>query len=351
MRIYKRKNSWYLDYTYKGKRIRKSVGRSKKVAELTLKDIEVKIAKEEQLGIHDTKKILLTDFAEEYLKFSKTNKAPQSHRRDIVSLRVNLMPYFKEQYLKGIDPETIEKYKTERLGKVKPATVNRELACLKNLFNKSIEWGYCNVNPVKKVKLLKEPPGRIRYLENYEIHALLKECSLTLKPIVIVALNTGMRKSELLNLKWRDVSSKDRMIIVKNSKNNESRIIPMNEDVYSTLRELYHPENNYVFLTKKGSPYKEIKKGFKSALKRAGIDDFRFHDLRHTFASHLAMNGWNLQTIQRLMGHKDFKMTLRYSHLTKSHLQDAVNSLGKSFRVGTNLAQLTFLRESRVVSA
>lgn len=339
VRIFKIGKSWYVDYSYKGKRIRKCVGRSKKVADLVLKDIEVRIAKEKNLGIHESKKVLFEDFADEYLKFSKTNKTPHSHRRDIVSLKVNLIPYFKGQYLREITPHAIEQYKRERLEKVKPATVNRELACLKHLFSKAIEWEYYNANPVKKVKLLKEPPGRIRYLDNDEIQRLLKECSPTLKPIVITALNTGMRKSELLNLKWRYVSFRDRMIFIRNSKNNESRVVPINKIVYNTFRKLYNHENEYVFHTKKGNPYKEIKTGFVAARKRAGIKDFRFHDLRHTFASYLAMSGWNLQTIQRLMGHKDFKMTLRYSHLSRSHLQEAVNSLEKSFQVGKNMTK------------
>ncbi len=350
MRIYKRDKVWYLDYTYRGHRVRRKVGHSKKIAELALNEVELKITKGEHLGVHDPKRTLFEEFADEYLKFSKVNKAEKSYGRDITSLKTNLIPYFKGYYLTDIIPQAIEEYKLKRLEKVSPATVNRELACLKHLFNKAIEWEYININPVKKVKLLKEPPGRIRYLEDYEINILLNECSKELKPIVITALNTGMRRSELFNLKWMDVNFRDKTIIVKNSKNNESRFIPMNNAVHDTFRKLYHRENDYVFQTKKGDPYKEVKTGFKSALKRAEIEDFKFHDLRHTFASYLAMNGWNLQTIQKLMGHKDFKMTLRYSHLAKSHLQDAVDSLGKSFQFGTNLAQMDFAKNRVAVN-
>lgn len=345
MRIYKRDKVWYVDYTYKGSRTRRKVGHSKKIAELALNDIELKITKDVHLGIHEPDKVLFEEVAISYLRFSKANKSINSYNRDTISLKKHLIPYFNGDYLISITPQAIEEYKIKRLEKVSPATVNRELACLKHLISKSIEWGYCNDNPAKKVRLLKEPPGRIRYLEDYEIQMLLDECSPELKPIVIVALNTGMRKSEILNLKWNDISFKDNIIIVRNSKNNESRVIPMNSTVKETLKRRYHPENDYVFSNKKGDPYKQIKTGFKSALKRAGIEDFRFHDIRHTFASHLVMAGCGIKTVQQLLGHKDLRMTMRYSHLSKTHLQNAVNLLDrKSSKNGTNMAQMDLVK-------
>jgi len=345
MRIYKRGKCWYIDYFYKGHRTRKKVGQSKKVAELTLKDIELKIAKGEHLGIHETKKVLFKDFALEYLNFSKANKAPKSYGRDIISLKTNLIPYFKENHLTDITAQSIEEYKLQRLNKVSPATVNRELACLKHLFSKAVEWEYCDINPVKKVKFLREPPGRIRYLETYEIQSLLRECSPHIKPVVIIALGTGMRKSEILNLKWKDVSLRERIIIVRNSKNNESRIIPMNEMVYNALRNLYTPENIHIFHTK------NVRKGFEGASKRAGIENFTFHDLRHTFASHLVMAGCDIRTVQQLLGHKDLRMTMRYANLSKSHLQGAVNLLDKKLsEFGTNLAQSIFSKKPKPIN-
>jgi len=338
MRIYKRGKTWYIDYVYRGRRIRRSVGRSERIADLTLKDIEVRIAKEENLGVHANKKVLFSSFAETYLAFSEVNKSPRSYRRDVTSLRVNLVPYFGEGYLSDVTAHAVEIYKTERLENVTPATVNRELACLRHLLNKAVEWGYLNVNPAGRVKLLKEPPGRMRYLETGEIRALLKECPQYLRNIVVIALNAGLRKSEIFNLKWDDVDLEAKTIIVRNSKNNEHRIIPINANVYAILRSIRR-RGEYILSKRNGEPYRDIKNGFKATVRRAGIKNFRFHDLRHTFASHLAMNGWNLQTIQRLMGHRTIKMTMRYSHLSKSHLQGAVDSLGLRFSDGTNLAQ------------
>lgn len=327
--IRKRGKVWYVDYYYKGKRYIKAISKHKRLAELVLKDIEVKIEKEEHLGIHATGRITFPSMAEKYLEFSKTNKAEKSYKRDILSLK-HLKEFFGNAYLQEITTEKIESYKNQRAEKVSNATINRELACLKHLFTKAIEWGYIDKNSSKKVKLLKEPPGRVRYLEKDEIKKLLKNCSDNIRPIVITALTTGMRLSELFNLRWQDIDFEEKVIIVRNSKNNESRILPMNQTLYSTLVALPRT-NEFVFTSKNGNPYKSIKTSFKNALKKAKIENFRFHDLRHTFASHLAMNGWNLRTIQQLMGHKTFAMTLRYSHLSKTHLQEAVYSLDKNF--------------------
>lgn len=322
--IRKRGKTWYVDYYYQGKRHGKAISKHKRLAELTLKDIEVKIAKKEHLGIHDSNKILLSSFANKYLEYSKANKTPQTYRRDIINLD-HLNAFFDNHYLHEITPEKIEKYKSERLEKVKPASVNREVATLKNLYTKAIEWGYVRDNPAKKVKLLREPPGRLRYLEKEEIKKLIELCAPHLKPIVIIALNTGMRRGEILNLKWRDINLRDKNILIHDSKSHSSRIIPMNETVVQALKSITK-DGEYIF-TWDGNKIGDIKRAFKNTLNRAGIEDFRFHDLRHTFAPHLAMSGYNLKTIQELLEHKDIKMTFRYAHLSQSNLREAVQTL------------------------
>lgn len=343
MRIFKRGKSWYVDYLYKGKRTRKSVGRSKRVAELKLKDIELRIAKKEHLGIDDERKILLKDFVKDYLEYSSANKTYESHRRDKTSLK-NLIPVFGDLYLFKITTQMIEHYKSRRLNKVEPATVNRELSCLKHIYTKAIEWGYVKENPARKVKLLKEPVGRLRYLEMEDIHRLINSCSKELRPIVLVALNTGMRKGEILNLKWENIDFKNRLMSLEKTKTNERRIIPMNDLLFKTIKKLLR-KSEYLFPYKNnGIPLKNVRKSFASALKKANIEDFRFHDLRHTFASQLAMNGFNLITIKDLLGHKSLRTTMRYAHLSRSHLRDAVQ------KVGTKMAQYEH-RTSKTLTA
>jgi integrase len=143
-----------------------------------------------------------------------------------------------------------------------------------------------------------------------------------------MALNTGMRRGEILNLKWSDINMRTGTIIIRKSKNNEVRMIPINDTLKQSLEQIGPQQSNeYVFGNGNGKPYVTIKTGFKAAVRRAGITDFRFHDLRHTFASHLIMSGVDIKSVQELLGHKDIRMTIRYSHLSNAHLQEAVKRL------------------------
>jgi len=327
MGVYKKGKNWYIDYYFKGRRKRKKIGPSKKLAEQVLKDVHVKIAKGEYLGIHDKKKILFEKFCRQYLDFSKANKANSTHQREKFSV-AQLISAFKGRYIFDIKPRMIEKYKASRLEKVAPATVNRELSCLKHMYTKAVEWGYLQANPAKTVKLLKEPPGRLRYLDSKEANSLLNNCQGYLRSIVVTALNTGMRKGELLVLKWKDVDFQNRKVTVRKPKNNEIRVIPMNKTLYEELSELSkRSDSEYVFANKDRQPFGDIKKGFSAALKRAEIEDFHFHDLRHTFGSHLVMQGIDLKTVQQVMGHKDIKTTMRYAHLSPEYVQEAMGRL------------------------
>jgi len=327
MGVFKKGQNWYIDYYIKGRRKRRKIGPSKKLAEQVLKDVHVKMAKGEYLGVYDEKKVIVEELAEQYLAYSKANKAGSTQRRDRFSV-AQLTSVFAGKYLFEITPRMVEKYKAERLEKVAPATVNRELACLKHMYTKAIEWGYVKENPIKAVKSLKEPPGRLRYLKPEEVKELVGNCRGYLRSIIVTALNTGMRKGEILALRWKDIDLENRKIAVRNAKNNEARVIPINKTLYQELSNLSQKSNgDYVFSDKDGRPLGDIKKGFLSALKRSGIEDFHFHDLRHTFGSHLVMQGIDLKTVQQVLGHKDIKMTMRYSHLSPEYVQEAIERL------------------------
>jgi len=323
MRTYKRGNNWVIDYCFKGKRYRKKIGSSKKIADLTLKDIEVKIAKDEHLGIHETLKILFENFGPKYLEYSKTNKSANTYRLNITNFRA-LTPFFQGKYLTDITPQDIERYKAQRITQVSPASVNRDLSCLRHALRKSCEWGYLISSPMKGIGFFKEPPGRLRFLSAEEINRLLVELPEGTKKFVLCALLTGLRRGELLGLRWSDIDLKNRMIRVEKTKTNERRIIPISEALFKHFLEMSHKnKNGFIFSTYK----KNLRRNFEAGLKRAGIEDFRFHDLRHTFASHLVMSGAGLKVVQDLLGHKTMAMTMRYSHLSQSHLKDAINRL------------------------
>lgn len=330
----KRGKTWYVDFRCKGRRTRKAAGKIKSVAEAVLKDIEVKIAKGEHLRVYDEPKILFRDFSKEYLKYSKANKSPTSFERD-VSIMYHLLQAFGDKFLTEITSALIERYKQRRLQSIKPATVNRELACLKHMFSMAQNWEYTKENPVKKVKLLKEPPGRLRYLTEKEIQDLLTVCQGRLYSIVFTALYTGMRKSELLYLRWKDIDFQNKTITLRKTKNNEMRIIPVNETLWREFRLLYLKRRGPYVFSNREKPYQNLDNAFAKALKEAGIKDFRFHDLRHTFASHLVMKGVDIRTVQKLMGHKNIKMTLRYAHLSPDHERTAINRLDFGHSLGT----------------
>ena len=285
----------------------------------------VEIAEGKFLDIKREEKVRFEDFVLEYLEYAKVNK--RSWKRDARSLKL-LGRSFNGKLLHEINPQMIEKYKAERLNQVKGSTVNRELACLKHLFNLAIRWGRAHTNPMKEIRLFRESPARIRYLTKPEITKLLSTSSDFLKPILITALHTGMRMGEILRLKWEDIDFERGIIEVTETKSGEPRKIPMNNLLTETLRSIKLPcVSPYVFCRTDGRPRKSIRTAFENALKRAGIENFRFHDLRHTFASHLVMAGADLPTVKELLGHKTIEMTMRYAHLSPDHKRVWVEAL------------------------
>src|SRR5512137_799797 len=164
MGVFKKQGNWWIDFYHQGKRIRRKVGPSKKVAEMALADVQVKRAKNDFLGVCDPKKILFKDFANEYLEYSKTNKAKSSYERDVTTVEKHLVPMWDGLFLAHITTKMIEEYKMQRLESVTPATVNRELNTLKNMFHKAIEWRYLKESPAKATKWMKTSKGTFRFL-------------------------------------------------------------------------------------------------------------------------------------------------------------------------------------------
>lgn len=244
--------------------------------------------------------------------------------------------------MRYVDLETYRNHLTRKLtrhGTVrKVASVNREIACLHHLFTKAVEWELMEKNPFDKGKSLiqKENNKRYRFLTEDEIEKLLDECEgkKHLHRIVECALNTGMRRNEILSLKWAQV--KHGLIYLQEEvKNNEARQIPINErmvEIFKEIRKEQGLSSKHVFTYQHGKksspvPIHRVDRSFKGALSRAKIEDCKFHDLRHTFASHLIMRGATLKEVQELLGHTTVTMTLRYSHLSPEHKQKAVDRL------------------------
>jgi len=333
MSIYLRGNQWWIEYHYKSVRYREAIGPDEKLAEDVLAQRRVEIRENRFFPdkVKQAQPIKFHAFAKEYLQWAKVNKKSSTYSRDIYIMR-RLDGEFEKKNIQDITTWQIEKYKAKRGENLKPASVNRELALLKHFFSKAVDWKKIKENPARGVKRLKGETKRVRYLVSDEIQILLSNCDGLLrgllKPLVTVACHTGARKGELQNLKWPEVNFELGFISLLDTKNGERREIPMNETVKATLKVMKRM-SEFVFPNRNGKRIDDaqIQITFTEAVKRSGIEDFHFHDLRHTFASTLAMAGVELNDIRELLGHKNMSMTLRYAHLSPKHKAKVVNIL------------------------
>ncbi len=327
---------WYLDYRdAKGKRVLRVAAHatSREEAVLELK-AAVLLEHERACGISGSpKRIKFSEFSLMYVdNYAKVNK--RSWRDDKYHLDASMVPYFGKLELQEITPLEIEKYRAVRLEEgVSKSTVNREITILKKMFNLAIDWNFAQVNPVLKIKLFSEKNTmKERILTDEEEEKLLAGCPDYLKPIVIMALHTGMRRGEILNLEWAQVDLAKRTILVKNTKSGKDRPLPINETLFSALSKPWSQEGKGTLVFPNpatGKPFTELKKSFKQACKRAGITDLRFHDLRHTFASRLVEAGVDIITVRDLLGHFSVRVTERYTHSGQSQKSLAVESLDR----------------------
>jgi len=288
----------------------------------------------------DVKQDYTTTLKELLTKYEENFKHQASYKRWKRFCLANFKEYFGAETrlvnIRYVDLETYRNHLKQKLTKKKTiradATVNREMSCLHHIFTKAVEWELIERNPFDRGKslILKENNKRLRFLSEEEITKLLDGCPKYLKPVVECALNTGMRRGEILNLKWNQI--KDGLIYLEGqmTKTKEPRQVPINDDLSQVFREIRKEKqlrSEYVFFRMRGKPMHSVKRGFKAALERAGIEDFKFHDLRHTFSSHFVMRGGSLKDLQEILGHKTMTMTLRYAHLSQEHKKKAVNLL------------------------
>lgn len=228
--------------------------------------------------------------------------------------------------------DALAKEKTRFKKPFSPSTVVRYLAVLSHVFSVAIkEWEWMEFNPCQKVSKPKEPRGRVRYLNDDERKRLLVACKKSRNPIlhdvVLLAMTSGARKSELMNIKWEDVDFQNRTITIHDTKNGERRGIPLVGPAFDCLLErskVRRIDSPYVFPSphrRKGKPKPyDIQSAFNHAVKKeAKLTDFRFHDLRHTAATYLAQTGATPAEISEFLGHKTLQMVKRYAHLSQEH--------------------------------
>jgi len=351
------KGRWRIDFRCKGRRVRQIVGPSKRQAEERLTKIKADILRDPYDFGRKKPDVLFEKHADEFLElYSKQNK--RSWTSDKTSL-VHLKEFFKGKNLSEITPDLIEKYRLKRRADgISLSTINRELACLKTCFSKAIEWEKAERNPAAKIKKFHEPNAKERILTAEEMKRLLNVASPEVRPVLIIALNTGMRRGEILGLRWRDVDFVKGFILIENSKSGRSRKIPMNGLVFETLRAM-NRDREFVFENPETrTNIKDVKTAFKGACRRAkkdpkdendkGIEGVRFHDLRHTAASRMIEAGVDLVTVSKILGHATIQMTMRYCHPTPENMRRAVEKLSEVFKESGHKAATATIRRPAI---
>ena len=239
---------------------------------------------------------------------------------------------FSGRTLAQILPGDVERYVAQRRQEVAPATVNRELSFLRRVYNVAIKDEKADTNPVRPEAFFRENNQRVRFLTNDEESRLRAALDPDDWALVCVAIHTGLRRSEQFHLRWEHVDFANGILTVPRSKHGGTRRIAMNDTVRDNPRGLpSRLKSAYVFPSATGEKPLDggnfVRRVFVRALAAASIGGFRWHDLRHTFASRLTMAGVDLRTVQELMGHKTLAMTVRYAHLSPEHKLDAVQRL------------------------
>ncbi len=370
-RVFERsKGEWWIDFKdAQGIRRRRKIGPSKRVAKEVLDGLLGNVARRVHLGVIEESAVSFADFAKIWRERVTPMLKPRSRERWFGILDRYLVPAFPGT-LRAITAADAEAYlrarrKPEKCprcdGKGKlptgsacprckgakeiapsPSTLNRETTVLKHMMRRAVVWEYLSRNPfldsqgglLAGLKALREPTGRTRFLSLDEIDRLLAACEPIpyLKAFATVALNTGMRRNEILSLTRKSIDWQNRTAGLTETKNGEARQVYLNEAALEALKALPPRIDGRLFPLQAN----QVSIAFMRAVRRAGIDDFRLHDCRHTFASYQAMAGIQARGLQTLLGHRDGRMTARYSHLSDAYLKAAVDGvvLGRS---NTNL--------------
>ena len=263
--------------------------------------------------------------ADRYLKeYAALHKKPRSYLRNVSSTKV-LKAFFGERPLKNITPADVHAFIVDRKEQGKAAaTINGEVAHLSHMFTWANKLKLTTHNPCRDISKLKANK-KDRYLSREEIDRVLAVCRGNLRDMVILALGTGMRASEVLSLEREQVDLKRKVAILPDTKNGDRRIVPLPEEVVAMFQRRSVPLGQW-FATSLAN----LEKRFRKAVARANLQGVTFHTLRHTFASHAIMAGVDLHTLAKILGHRTLQMTQRYAHLAPAHLQAASEKAARS---------------------
>lgn len=330
MGIYRRGGIWWIDYYDQNReRVQESSCSSNR---RDAQDLLAVRQSEVTRGVFKRPvKISFGEFGKKYMAYAKTNK--RSWLRDEQMLK-QLEEFFGTQRdLSDIRPVEIEKYKMYRYETVSGATVNRELALLKRMFNLAIDWDlFLAANPVRRVKFFREFTIRARVLSIEEEEKLIRHASPFMQDLMVFGLHTGLRVGEIFSLRWSDVDLEKNILNILAQKTGKTRTVPLNSSGLKVLRAWeMNRKNDHVFYNcQTGNRFVDLKAGFSLACRKAKIDGVSWHTLRHTFASRLLERGVDIVTVQQLLGHSTVTVTMRYAHTSLDSKRAAVEKLDGS---------------------
>jgi integrase len=319
---------WICYFDVDGRKRREKAGRKSAAIELYRKrKTEVLEGKKLPEKLR-ARKVGFAELANDTIEYSRVHK--RSFRDDEIRM-AKLTDWLGDRSAESVSPQEIERWLSAKSG-LKPATLNRYRALLSLLYRLGVQNGKVKLNPARLVRQRKENNGRIRFLSSEEEQGLRKvllERWIKGLPQLDLALHTGLRLGEQYGLTWDCVNFERRMLTIPLSKNGELRHVPLNDEALAALRTIrkYSTDQPYLFLNRYGQRLASPREWFDPAVKAAGLNDFTWHCLRHTFASRLVMAGVDLRTVQELMGHKTIQMTVRYAHLAPKHQLAAVQRL------------------------
>lgn len=375
--------TYYLDYrTSTGKRNRYRIGQHGTITPIQARDVAKVLSGKVAHGVdlqvekkatkakasRDAVRCLKAFMTQSYQPWAETHL--KSWKQTITRINTHFDSLMNRP-LEEVNQWVIDKWRANRIKSgISAVTVNRDIAALRSVLSKAVEWGIIDIHPLARLKPL--PVDRspsIRYLSEAEetrLRDALNEREIRtkterisanewrkkrgyeqypeykakyvdyLQPMIILALNTGLRRGELFGMLWNDINLNARTISIRGAKakSGHTRHIPLNNEAHKVLKDWadINTGSHFVFPSKDGKKMDNIKRAWGSLLKAAKITNFRFHDLRHTFASKLVMAGVDLNTVRELLGHSDIKMTLRYAHLGPEHKADAVAKLTKKIK-------------------
>lgn len=326
--VFMRHGSYYISFTdAQGRRKqRKLKGVTSLTTAKALRAKELENAEKARvLGYTPPTKDSFAEFVPRYLKHQKPRLTPAAYKRTSGIVETHLKPTFGTMQLPLIRKRDVESFLTSRLADVSVGTARKEFFVLSHMLTLAVAWELIPANVALGIELPQAPAGRVRYLQPTELRAVLAACQEWLQPIAGLLAFTGMRRSEVLKLRWLDIDRKGERILLPQTKNGDGRTVWLNLlacDVLDSLKAGAPTDRVFPDTTPE-----QVSLAFLRACRSVQIADFRLHDLRHTAASWLRMSGADLQDVADLLGHRDLRMTRRYAHLSPAHLSAAVKKL------------------------